>query len=101
MAASILRGALPKTVQGRQAAKELIAEDENQYEQFAVKLASGFVYDRNGVGTGRLSELRKLLYESRSTSALFDTKRWVSDLESAYQEAWRRWVEGTGGDIYL
>jgi predicted O-linked N-acetylglucosamine transferase (SPINDLY family) len=101
MAASILKGALPKTIEGEQATTELIAEDENQYEQFAVRLASGLVYDESGAGTGRLSEIRKLLYESRMTSALFDTKRWVSDLELAYQEAWRRWVAGVGGDIYL
>lgn len=101
MAASILRGALPKTTEGKQAAVELIAEDENQYEQFAVRLARGLSYDRSGAGIGRLTEIRRLLYESRSTCALFDTKRWVLDLESAYQEAWRRWVDGVGGDIYL
>jgi predicted O-linked N-acetylglucosamine transferase (SPINDLY family) len=101
MAASILKGALPKTVEGSQAAIELIASDEDQYEEFAVRLASGLIYSKTGLGSGRLIELRKLLYESRSTSALFDTKRWVSDLECAYTEAWRRWVEGIGGDIYL
>lgn len=101
MAASILTGALPKTADGIEAAKELIADDENQYEEFAVRLASGLTYDRAGRGSGRLIDLRKLLYESRSTSALFDTKRWVSDLELAYNEAWRRWVAGIGGDIYL
>jgi predicted O-linked N-acetylglucosamine transferase (SPINDLY family) len=101
MAASILTGALPKNTEGKAASKELIAEDESQYEEFAIKLASGLTYDRGGRGSGRLIELRKLLYESRSTSALFDTKRWVSDLEEAYQEAWRRWVDGIGGDIYL
>jgi predicted O-linked N-acetylglucosamine transferase (SPINDLY family) len=101
MAASILKGALPKTTEGRDAAAELIAEDEDQYEQFAVKLANGLVHQQSGASTGRLSELRRLLYESRLTCALFDTKRWVTDLESAYQEAWRRWVEGIGGDIYL
>jgi hypothetical protein len=101
MAASILTGALPKTPEGRKAATELIAGDESQYEEFAVKLAGGLSYDRTGQGSGRLLELRKVLYESRSTSALFDTKRWVSDLEFAYQEAWRRWVDGVGGDIYI
>lgn len=101
MAASILRGALPRSDEGFEAASELIATDEEQYEEFAVKLASGLRYDEQGVGSGRLSELRRLLYENRCHSALFDTKRWVSDLERAYSEAWRRWVEGTGGDIYL
>lgn len=101
MAASILKGALPKSAEGDQAAADLIASDEDHYEEFAVKLASGLIYDSGGLGNGRLVELRKLLYESRSTSALFDTKRWVSDLEYAYGEAWRRWEEGIGGDIYL
>lgn len=101
MAASILKGALPRSDEGLQAGSELIAADEQQYEEFAVKLASGLRYDENGVGSGRLSELRRLLYENRCHSALFDTKRWVSDLERAYSEAWLRWVEGTGGDIYL
>ncbi len=101
MASSILTGALPKSEEGRGAASELVARDDDQYEKFAVKLASGLVYDHNGVGTGRLVELRKLLYENRWTCALFDTRRWVSDLEMAYDEAWRRWVKGIGGDIYL
>jgi predicted O-linked N-acetylglucosamine transferase (SPINDLY family) len=101
MAASILTGALPKTPEGEVAASDLIAEDENQYEQFAVKLTTGLVYGQDGVATGRLFELRRLLYESRMTCALFDTKRWVADLELAYQEAWRRWVGGISGDIYL
>ncbi|KAG9244167.1 glycosyltransferase family 41 protein [Calycina marina] len=105
MAASILQGALPKNAEGFQAAEELIANDDDQYEDFAIKLASLFSYKVNakgvGVGTGRLGEMRKLLYDSRWTCALFDTKRWVSDLEDAYDEAWRRWVAGEGGDIYL
>lgn len=105
MAASILKGALPKGNEGQKAAAELIAKDDEQYEEFAIKLANGFSYKMHpsgrGEGIGRLGELRKLLYDSRWTCALFDTKRWVSDLESAYDEAWRRWVANEGGDIYL
>ncbi|TVY85543.1 putative UDP-N-acetylglucosamine--peptide N-acetylglucosaminyltransferase SEC [Lachnellula suecica] len=105
MAASILKGALPRTEEGHRAAKELIAEDDEQYEEFAIRLARGFSYrilpSGRGEGVGRLGELRKLLFDSRWTCALFDTKRWVSDLESAYDEAWRRWVSNEGGDIYL
>lgn len=105
MAASILTGALPKTPQGDRAAKELIAKDDDDYEERAVELGSGLAYPaRSGVqgfGTGRLVEIRKLLYENRRTSALFDTRRWVWDLENAYHEAWRRWVAGVGGDIWL
>jgi predicted O-linked N-acetylglucosamine transferase (SPINDLY family) len=105
MAASILKGALPKSDAGKQAATELIARDDSQYEEFAIKLAGSFSYRMTstgyGEGVGRLGELRKLLYESRWTCALFDTKRWVRDLEAAYEEAWRRWVANEGGDIWL
>jgi predicted O-linked N-acetylglucosamine transferase (SPINDLY family) len=54
-----------------------------------------------GEGQGRLAELRKVLFDAKWTCALFDTQRWVHDLEDAYQEAWRRWVSGEGGDIHL
>ena len=105
MAASILAGALPKTAEGDRAAKELIAKNDDDYEERAVELGCGLVYpvrpSMQGFGKGRLVELRKLLYENRRTSALFDTRRWVSDLERAYGEAWNRWVAGVGGDIWL
>lgn len=105
MAASILKGALPRGEEGRRAAQELIAVDDDQYEEFAIKLAGGFSYrmtpSGHGEGIGRLGELRKLLYDSRWTCALFDTRRWVSDLESAYDIAWQRWVADEDGDIYL
>lgn len=105
MAASILRGALPKTAEGEQVAVELIAENETEYEDAATELAGGLSYTMTdegyGQGTGRLAEIRKLLWDSRWQCGLFDTRRWVNDLESAYEEAWRRWVSGKGGDIYL
>ena len=105
MAASILRGALPKTPEGEQAEKELIARNEARYEERAIALGNGLSYSKQpgqqGIGTGRLMELRKLLFESRWTSALFDTKRWVRDLETAYEKAWSNWVAGEGGDIEL
>ena len=105
MASSILRGALPKDAAGRQAARELIATSEEAYEEQGVELASDLNYSlkdgEGGLARGRLMDLRKMLYESRWTSALFDTKRWVRDLETAYGEAWRRWVMGESGDIWL
>lgn len=103
MAASILKGALPKGQAGEQAAKELIVHSETAYEEAAVALAKGLTYPAgcNGRGEGRLMELRQLLYEARWTSALFDTRRWVADLEDAYDEVWRRWVGGQGGDVWL
>ncbi|KAI9668673.1 MAG: hypothetical protein M1829_005286 [Trizodia sp. TS-e1964] len=105
MAASILKGALPKTPEGRKAAQELIAQNEEEYEERASQLALSLCYRLGSTneerGRGRLMELRKILYESRWTSALFDTKRWVRDLEGAYEAAWRKWVLGEGGDIKL
>ena len=105
MAASILRGALPKDTEGDRAAGDLIADSDEAYEEQGVELGSDLVYPtedgKQGMGKGRLMELRKLLYKSRRTSSLFDTRRWVRDLESAYSEAWRRWVAGEGGDIWL
>jgi len=100
MAASILKGALPKTPAGAQAAKELIASNDDEYEAMAVRLARNCTY--NGYrAQGRLSELRRMLYESRWSSPLFDTRRWVRDLEDAYEIAWKRWEKGEGGDIWL
>ena len=105
MAASILKGALPKSSNGDRAARDLIAASDAEYEERAVELGNDLIYNvqhgMQGIGNGRLVELRKLLYESRWTSALFDTRRWVRDLEDAYEEAWRRWVAGDGGDIWL
>lgn len=105
MAASILKGALPKSAEGRQVASELIAGSEAEYEQRAVRLAGGLSYDmtdsRFGEGHGRLAEMRKLLWDGKWNCGLFDTRRWVDNLETAYEEAWRRWVAGESGDICL
>lgn len=105
MAASILKGALPKNVEGEQAAAELIAEDDQAYEDMAVTLANGIKYHMArgcyGQAEGRLWDLRRLLFEAKWNCALFDTRRWVRDLETAYEEAWSRWVDGVDGDIYL
>ncbi|KAF2028306.1 hypothetical protein EK21DRAFT_70044 [Setomelanomma holmii] len=100
MAASILKGALPKTSDGAQAATELIAASDQDYEEKAVRLVQAGQYRGHRL-YGRLSELRRMLYESRWTSPLFDTKRWVRDLEEAYEIAWKKWETGEGGDIWL
>lgn len=105
MAASILKGALPKGAAGDYAATELIADDDDAYETMAVKLAGGMKYRMSNSGygeaNGRLWELRKLLFGAKWSCALFDTRRWVRDLETAYEQAWKRWEEGVSGDIYL
>lgn len=104
MAASILKGALPKSGEGNQVASELIVWSEHEYEHTATKLAGGLSYRMDmpyGRGFGRLAEMRKLLFEGRWACALFNTRRWVDDVEKAYEEAWQKWVAGEGGDIYL
>lgn len=105
MAASILRGALPGSPEGHQVADELIAGSEAEYEEQAVRLAGGLRYQTAdggyGEAFGRLAEMRKLLWDAKWQCGLFDTRRWVSDLEMAYEEAWRRWVAGESGDIHL
>lgn len=45
-------------------------------------------------GHGALSDLRRELFLSRDTNRLFDTRRWIRNLERGYAEAWRRWVLG-------
>ncbi|KAF2723378.1 glycosyltransferase family 41 protein [Polychaeton citri CBS 116435] len=103
MAASILKGALPQNSEGKAAARDLIAVDEDDYEAKAIALGSSLRYPpgHKGRGQGRLVSLRHMLYHSRWTCPLFDTQRWVRDLEDAYEEAWKRWVRGEGGDIWL
>jgi predicted O-linked N-acetylglucosamine transferase (SPINDLY family) len=102
MAASILKGALPKGDDGARAASDLIARDESDYEEKATRLARGLAKLRRGERDDcRLLQLRKMLFQGRWTSALFDTRRWVKDLEEAYWIAWNRWVDGEGGDIWL
>lgn len=128
MAAGILGGALDRTTEaGREAWSELVAHSEEEYEDTAVRLGREMCYlgasSSGGLGTspkdtsfsgcsgvsstgglrakGRLMDLRKMIWEGRWTCKLFDTRRWVRDLEVAYAEAWRRWVAGEGGDIWL
>ncbi|KAL8901974.1 MAG: hypothetical protein Q9207_004941 [Kuettlingeria erythrocarpa] len=105
MAASILTGALPKSPEGNRAREDLIVQSEEEYEERAVELGMDLVYPSPsgspGKGRGRLVEVRRLLYEGRWESTLFDTHRWVRDLEEAYDVAWERWVAGEGGDIWL
>ncbi|KAH7032834.1 glycosyl transferase family 41-domain-containing protein [Microdochium trichocladiopsis] len=105
MAASILKGALPKDQKGVDVAHELIAADDAEYEIVATRLAGGLTYHSTNKpyreGRGRLAEMRKVLFDAKWTCALFDTRRWVRDLEEAYDEAWRRWESGEGGDIHL
>ena len=105
MAGSIVASALPEGREGNEAGRDLLVRSEEHYEEQAIKLARGLKYPAEGGpvgrGKGRLMDLRRMLWEGRWTSRLFDTRRWVRDLETAYWEAWRRWEHGEGGDIWL
>lgn len=103
MASSILSSALPESEAGRKAREELIASSDEDYENKAIRLCLSLQYEPGGEGRaiGRLSDLRKMLFLQRWRSKLFDTKRWVRDLEDAYERVWRQWVNGEEGDIWL
>ena len=108
MAAGIVAGALDlDTPGGQQARGELVAADEADYEAKAIALAHGLTYtpgsraDATPRAAGRLMALREMLWRNRWRSKLFDTRRWVADLELAYAEVWRRWVAGEGGDVWI
>lgn len=103
MASSILSSALPNTDLGRQAQTELIASSDEDYEEKAIRLCTStqYVPGGNGRARGRLSDLREMIFSERRGSRLFDTARWVRDLEDAYEQVWKRWVEGEEGDIWL
>lgn len=108
MASSIVASALPEGAEGDEGRRDLLVTSEKEYEDHAIHLASTLHYfsgkgnhGSSGQGCGRLMELRRMLWEGRWTSRLFDTKRWVSDLEKAYWQAWKHWEAGDGGDIWL
>lgn len=102
MASSIVASALPEGSEGDEGRKDLLVTSEEEYEQHAIKLAKNLQYSNgSGYGDGRLLKLRRLLWEGRWTSRLFDTRRWVQDLEQAYWKAWEHWEEGQGGDIWM
>ncbi|KAL4802683.1 glycosyl transferase family 41-domain-containing protein [Aspergillus unguis] len=103
MASSILSSALPNNQSGAQAREELIAVSDEDYENKATHLCRSLYYEPGGEGRarGRLFELRRMLFEERGRSSLFDTNRWVRDLEDAYERVWSQWVSGEEGDIWL
>lgn len=75
----------------------MIVNNEHEYERRALELAAGLVYDtipadpskppttlegrEQRRSKGELAELRKKLFLTREQSPLFDTKRWVRNLE--------------------
>lgn len=84
---------------------QMIVHSLQEYEDRAVRLAESVTYtsvtdsEVNGEtvlhGRGELISLRRNLFLNRDRMPLFDTTRWTRNIEKAYWEAWRRWVEGT------
>jgi predicted O-linked N-acetylglucosamine transferase (SPINDLY family) len=66
-------------------APELVAGSVAEYEALAIGLARD---------PARLGALRAKLERTRAGAALFDTPRFVSSLETAYQRMWERFLEG-------
>jgi predicted O-linked N-acetylglucosamine transferase (SPINDLY family) len=64
---------------------ELIASTLGEYEEIAVRLAEQPV---------RLADLRERLAQNRFTSPLFDTETFTRHLESGFQRAWQRHLDG-------
>ncbi|KAI9914899.1 hypothetical protein PsorP6_007576 [Peronosclerospora sorghi] len=68
---------------------ELITNSLEEYEELAVELAT----DKD-----RLDELRQRLQDERLHSPLFDTQRWVRNLETGLCMAWERHEKGLAPD---
>ena len=101
MASSILSSALPNSDVGQRAREELIASSDKDYETKAINLCLDLQHSPTGHGRGRLMEIRQMLFRDRYRNRLFDTARWVRDLEDAYDAVWAQWVNGEEGDIWL
>ncbi|WP_319525213.1 tetratricopeptide repeat protein [uncultured Desulfosarcina sp.] len=64
---------------------ELIADNLERYENLAVELAT----DKD-----RLNALRDKLKKNRSSKPLFDSQRFVRNLENAFEQMWRIHIAG-------
>lgn len=60
---------------------ELVTTSMQAYEELAIALATD---------SDRLFEIRKKIENSRDSCALFDTERWVRNLEAGFEEAQRK-----------
>lgn len=101
MASSILSSALPNSEVGQRAREDLIASSDEDYENKAIRLCLDLQYGHEGYARGWLADIRQILFRDRYKNKLFDTARWVRDLEDAYEAVWAQWVNGEEGDIWL
>eukprot|EP00981_Chlorochromonas_danica_P001351 scaffold289_cov169-Ochromonas_danica.AAC.12 len=68
---------------------QLVCSSLEEYEELAVSLAED---------SDRLYTMRQHLENTRSTSALFDTTRWVRNFESGLIAMWKRHEQGLPPD---
>ena len=64
---------------------ELITHNLEEYENLALRLSQN---------PGELAALRTKLAKNRMTEPLFDTPRFVRNLESAFHQIWDRFLTG-------
>jgi protein O-GlcNAc transferase len=64
--------------------RELVTDNPGDFERMVLELATS---------PGRLQDLRRRLRETRDTCALFDTPRFVRNLENAYEEMFKAFLE--------
>jgi predicted O-linked N-acetylglucosamine transferase (SPINDLY family) len=64
--------------------RELVTDDLAEYERKVLELATS---------PGRLQDIRRRLQETRDTCPLFDTPRFVRNLEAAYENMFEAWME--------
>lgn len=69
---------------------EFVVHSQQEYEELAVEL---------GTNHTRRAALRAQLKESRMTNALFDTDRWVRDLEKVLLKMWQVHCQGEPRDF--
>merc|ERR1711988_1588976 len=80
VAASLLKAA---------GADELVCADLRAYEELAVDMA---------VNDERYMRIRSKLEMGRESSPLFDTRRWVRNMEAGLHMVWERHVQGLEPD---
>lgn len=81
--------------------EHMVVSGETAYENRAVALAKSVSYaqesdgegDYYRKGSGELIDLRRQLFVHRDKMPLFDTARWTKNVERAYREIWKHWVE--------
>lgn len=82
---------------------QMVVNNLQDYEERAVTWANGVEYQSTQKPSGStfmrpkgdVITLRRNLFLNRDKMPLFDTQRWVRNIEKGYTEVWRRWVAGT------